>query len=416
MLTINCPQCDTALKLDPAAIRVSQGWARCGQCQTVFDAGQLSLPTLDPHAANHDQANPPTTGNTPSDEHRVTQMAPPQTSANEDNQGQPLQSHSNARAPTESREDHSDSPIDVLEPSPDHSLDPDAQLPFDVSDAHEITSHPEDVSDASLARSASGAVVAPEHDTERRDAPLEPVWLMDDTSTIAPAPPEPHWVEQTDTPSADDKAPQAHSLSNHPAEEASPLPITSLDAHVASSGVWPQPRRSSSRVLWVLMLIALVVLLLGQLFRWQHDWLAARWPRWQPLVVQACQIAGCDVQNLHDVRQLQIVHSAVVRLHNNQFQMDLELRNNGLTQVATPRLELTLQDAEGHAWARRILNLEIQDKPQILLAGQHLQAAAYWQTSAEDASRVQAYQVRLVYTSSETTQATSSDQLFRVKL
>lgn len=48
-----CPSCTTTFKVVPDQLRISEGWVRCGQCKTVFDASEhlLSLDKLAPTQA-----------------------------------------------------------------------------------------------------------------------------------------------------------------------------------------------------------------------------------------------------------------------------------------------------------------------------------------------------------------------------
>ena len=53
-LITRCPACETMFKVVPDQLRISQGWARCGQCGEVFDASQqlvADLPTDTPDSA-----------------------------------------------------------------------------------------------------------------------------------------------------------------------------------------------------------------------------------------------------------------------------------------------------------------------------------------------------------------------------
>jgi predicted Zn finger-like uncharacterized protein len=57
-----CPSCGTRFKVVADQLRISQGWVRCGMCQSVFDASQdlQSVPDelLQPEAADAPQKPP----------------------------------------------------------------------------------------------------------------------------------------------------------------------------------------------------------------------------------------------------------------------------------------------------------------------------------------------------------------------
>lgn len=44
-LITRCPSCETLFKVVPDQLRVSEGWVRCGQCKSIFDAALHLLPT-----------------------------------------------------------------------------------------------------------------------------------------------------------------------------------------------------------------------------------------------------------------------------------------------------------------------------------------------------------------------------------
>jgi predicted Zn finger-like uncharacterized protein len=46
-LITRCPACQTAFKVVPDQLRMSQGWVRCGQCQEIFDGNANLLQVLD---------------------------------------------------------------------------------------------------------------------------------------------------------------------------------------------------------------------------------------------------------------------------------------------------------------------------------------------------------------------------------
>ncbi len=53
-LITRCPACQTLFKVVPDQLRISEGWARCGQCGEVFDASSQLLPPDSPVATLHD--------------------------------------------------------------------------------------------------------------------------------------------------------------------------------------------------------------------------------------------------------------------------------------------------------------------------------------------------------------------------
>lgn len=379
MLTIHCPRCDTALALDPASITASHGWARCGHCQHVFDAGQLGLPTLDPRERTETSA----LATRPVDTKTGTDAG--QSPGGIDADATPTM----APEPTHFDWAH----IDLgLSSTDDEGLSPNAPTSSDALRGEDTSSDAIDPSDefAPALRHEDPAWLneLPTQATDTQNH--EPEWLADEAATPKlerPARADPLFVDT-------DAQPQ----SSAPPHEQAGAPIAAFDQASAT----PRLRRVWPRVLLGMML---VLAFTAQLLYLQRDWLAARWPVLQPWGERMCAHLGCKLQALRDARHLQVSHSAVVRLPNNRFQMDLELRNDGLTRVATPQLELSLQDAQGHTWARRMVTLHIEGAPVHLAAQQRYSAQISWRTGEADAERLEAYQVRLVHPRADETKA-----------
>ena len=361
MLTIHCPRCNTALALDPAQLTASQGWARCGHCQHVFDAGQLSLPTLDP------KSKPAPT--------------------------------SDASAPLS---------VASAAPSPPASAPPahfdwshiDLGLPSSASAAPSTSS-------LNLASTAESTEEADSGAGRHADAvTVEPAWLdlhANEAHAQAPDTNDPQWLDDQAPLGTDDlPRPEADPLfaGNTTASATSTLfdSTASASPSDALSSSTPQLGRGRARKTLLALSLILILVLLAQVIHLQRNWLGARWPQSRPWLEQACGLLGCQVQSLRDLRWLQVSQSAVVRLPNQRFQMDLEVRNDGTTQVATPQLELSLQDPQGQTWARRVMPLQIDGSPAELRAHQRYSAQISWRTDESDAQRLEAYQVRLVYT------------------
>ena len=401
-LTIHCPRCDTALRLDPTHITASRGWARCGQCQHVFDAGQLSLPTLAP--SDDDAVSPPAVA--------TAEVAPSRP------QVQPTVPTASAPETVEASLTEQASAADPIDVTAPPAID---QAPADASasaSASESTSGPapEAFAAPSIDLNLSPESLRPAIDTEGPSRPGP--WLASspeaDLNRSDDADPSMgSWLDASpldDGPVAPTAGPQDSGrhepremsrLRNDPTWLAAPPPQVS--PHFDPRQAWPDSPapRPWGRWIGLLIAVALVVVVLAQAAFHQRHHIAARWPQFQGLLASACAQLGCELEAVERIRDLQVAHSAVVRLQNTHFQMDLEVRNDGDLAVRTPQLELSLQDAEGHTWARRLMPLVIVGEPAVLAAHTRYAAQVNWRTSAQDATRVDAYQVRLVYPSSK---------------
>jgi predicted Zn finger-like uncharacterized protein len=59
VLITRCPACQTLFKVVPDQLRISDGWARCGQCEEAFDASaQLVPPTSTPVMSQERDVDP----------------------------------------------------------------------------------------------------------------------------------------------------------------------------------------------------------------------------------------------------------------------------------------------------------------------------------------------------------------------
>lgn len=473
MLTIHCPRCQTALALDPATITASHGWARCGQCQHVFDAASLGLPTLTPKAtaASTAAVDLPTAALAAAAVSSVGAHAPADTPPPAPTP-QP-QTETTPSEPTASKEtaDASASDPDAAEPpaqeapgaarsataspaSADwrglavrefdwHSIDLNlgsstepARSPQTAPntvdgprlDFDEPASNPEDSSDTAMSL-INGPVL--EDDGLRnsasragaQDDALAPAGESDDFPSTRGAADAPEPSADT---ALDETLPRDESRDpDGPADVATEpdhgaLAVADSDADVRPSdpahdptdaAASPTDRKSLSgnlldddlppprpkRALKLLILLALLLALAGQVTYTQRHWLAARYPELKPALQQLCDWAACQLKPWRDVTALDITQSAVVRLADTHFQVDLDIHNQGLTRVEIPQLELSLQDEDGHTWSRRVLPLQVSGNPPELLAHKRYGAQVNWRTDEADASRVKAYQVRLVY-------------------
>lgn len=335
MLSVQCPQCDTPLSLDPNVIRQSLGWARCGHCQHVFDAAQLALPTLAPQVA-------------PQLSHRVSENWP----------SLDLPSY----------------PQDPSAPSGEDTKTETSKTPLEAA----FQSTPADQSGSSSlheSEPALGDILATKGDAvEAHIAAPESKDNSAQAGTTTPDTADPLLQDTIDN------ASRQHLLTSATSQRlmASKAPVVAL---------WK----------WVALGL-LLAFLAGQLIMGQREFIAARWPQTAEPLKRMSDAMGLDLEATKDVRQLHIAHSSVTRVDAQQFQLELEVKNDGLISVALPQLELALLDSEGHVWARRVLALVPADSKTTILDANSRQAAkAFWRMSEEDAAKVDGYKLRLVY-------------------
>jgi predicted Zn finger-like uncharacterized protein len=141
-----------------------------------------------------------------------------------------------------------------------------------------------------------------------------------------------------------------------PAEEAeTPAPEVDYDNRFAGDD-----GRARSRVLHVVGVVAIPLLVLAlvlqALFHWR-DWLAAHLPASRPVLVQACNVAGCTIRPLRDAAALSIEASDLQAdpAHRGLLVLTATIRNRAGYPIGYPHLELTLTDAQDQVVVRRAL-------------------------------------------------------------
>jgi predicted Zn finger-like uncharacterized protein len=117
----------------------------------------------------------------------------------------------------------------------------------------------------------------------------------------------------------------------------------------------PTARGALSRTLiWMPLALLAALVLVGQYAFFHFDTLA-RTPQWRPLYAQACEVIGCPLPALSDLRYLRGAN-LVVRSHpryRNALMVDALLFNEGQWPQPFPALELTFSDLDGQPVASR---------------------------------------------------------------
>lgn len=291
-------------------------------------------------------------------------------------------------------------PASQVTPEPEPVLQPEPVLDF------ELAPEPQPV--------AAKSEPAPE-------APLEPV--------LVPQQPEPADVpvgtpRRADEPTLDDVVPQAPADAG-PAEEGAVEPgdaggdegggkepptgseearrTTDTDLDETPSFVRQARRQERWRRPWVRMvlgalLLLLPLLLLGQIAVHERNALAARAPALQPVLAALCQALGCQLAPPQDIAMVVISGSSFSEAGPDagRYRLDVSLRNQSTSLVATPALELTLTDASDQPLARKVF------LPADLRAPQALGPRAEWNGSFpvqlnELPQPVVGYRVQLFY-------------------
>ena len=336
-LITRCTACGTSFKVVPDQLKIGDGWVRCGQCNTVFDASaQLLELQATPEPAPESEPEPePEPGPGPE-----TLLSETESRLARSDELEALLADPAPAVPV----------VLTIDMAPDESADVNAAEP--VAAASVPASSPQDHatpasipvagSDADhLAPPVPGPVQTGETDeapsplllqTATQDAPLE----MD--AGLEPAP---------------DLGGTVPGVTTAPAPAASPeLGDLSFVRQAERKAFW---RRPLVRVLLWLSTLVLLVLLGLQLAVQQRDALAAHFPRLQPALELLCERWGCTIAPRQHIASIAIDSSSFNRAKGDVYQLSLTLKSSASTELATPAIELTLTDVQDQPILRRVL-------------------------------------------------------------
>jgi hypothetical protein len=105
----------------------------------------------------------------------------------------------------------------------------------------------------------------------------------------------------------------------------------------------------------LLAALALGVLLAGQVAIQERDRLAAYEPALRPWLVGLCEPFDCSIRPPRQIDAIAIDNSSFNKLRPDAYRLQVTLKNQSVTEVAMPALELTLTDSEEQPVIRRVL-------------------------------------------------------------
>jgi predicted Zn finger-like uncharacterized protein len=318
-LITRCPACGTMFKVVADQLKVSQGWVRCGHCAEVFDAATHLLPR---ESASLDPVDLALAALAPdADEHEVTQASP-------------LQETAEAQAPHQSvsAPENSLAELVLLKPALAEADDaPDSAGDFDPA-SWKLAQHDgaqEQVQEVQSGWDASAA----SGDLPPRLQELVHTATLDEAYPASPV------------------MAQARVVDGERSDFAA-LPDVSFVREARRKAFWTQPRVRRSLGALSGLLLALLAL---QWVIQQKDSLAARNPRFGPLLQTLCSALGCDIRPPRHIESLVIDSSSFNRLGPDAYRLKFSLKNTAAAALEMPSLEVTLTDAQDQALVRRVL-------------------------------------------------------------
>ena len=286
-----CPACGTMFKVVPDQLKVSQGWVRCGQCATVFDA---SL-------------------------HLQTTISQPVGWADLSGEFKPVGSSPG------------------LADSPKQDLQGNTRSTFEVAKAKHVQVAVGDLSltggPAATAAADGAADVLAHHEVNPNLNPeinpeINPVINHEINHEIYPA------IDHVD-----------HAINEAPVD-------VSFVRDARRQARW---RRPVVQVLLACLGLLLIIFLLLQLAVQQRDKLAAFEPKLMPALQTLCAVLTCAVGPTRQIEAIVIDSSSFNKLNDSVYRLTFSIKNTAPSTVAMPSLEVTLTDTQDQAVIRRVL-------------------------------------------------------------
>lgn len=235
--------------------------------------------------------------------------------------------------------------------------------------------------------------------------PPEPVWMpppepeppTDVLPTGWPHDPvrhEPRWVEAS-TPDVDPPAPlpaaaEPAPMTAEPAVE--PAVVPEFMRRAESTARWNRPLVRVALGFAAVLLAALLALQVTLHFR---DALAALHPPLRGGLQGLCGAFGCEVKPWRRIDALSIESTSLNPVGSSGYKLNLSLRNKTGVDVAPPWLELSLTDASGAPFARRVIGPEALTPQLVRVGGESEQALSFSFSTGNQ--RVSGYSVIAFY-------------------
>ena len=136
------------------------------------------------------------------------------------------------------------------------------------------------------------------------------------------------------------------------AAEPEPASEVSFVQDARRKEFWKKPLiRAALGLLFLLLLLALALQWIVQ----QKDMLAASHPGLVPLLEALCDPLGCEIRPLRRIGSLAIDSSSFSKTGPDSYRLGFVLKNNDVTALEIPALEVTLTDHREQVLTRRVL-------------------------------------------------------------
>ncbi len=279
-------------KVVPDQLRISEGWARCGQCGEIFDASQHLIADAAVEAAA------PTGGD----------------AGARPDAGGPLSQ--DAAAPVAARETVSaDAPAPAIPHEVQHAA---ASAPLLGSGTEDGPAQP----------------AVPDEPQSAEHAPADTV-----PPAVAPVLPPPA-VAVVSSPEFE------------PTQAEEKAPEVSFMRDGKKDSIW---RRPAVRITLLLLVLLLVAVLAAQFLVHERDRIASMEPSTRPLLTVLCAWSGCKLGPVRQIESIVIDSSSFSRVRGENYRLAFSLKNNAALDLAMPAIELALTDTQDQAVVRRVI-------------------------------------------------------------
>lgn len=364
-LQTRCPKCETRFRVTDAQLSVAGGKVRCGNCMAVFNAvehqvrSSASSDKSETASPSAEQKDKPAEQNFTADDDLIFADNPEEDAAEGPYAGTRL---------TFSDDELSDSfrTANERKSGDFESEDEDNDEKIDESWAEAMLSEDE------APRKPEPAPQTPEKPSRapEPETPAEPAAHKDEEPPASPAqapPPEREKelsLEPTDEPDGlrvDQPRSSSPDYDTGTVSDSDPLVANSPYTNLRREPVSVAGNGSGRlrKVLWTLVVLALVGALVAQVTWFQFDRLSSI-PELRPFYEKGCDIAGCELKPLIDVDAIQS-RKLVVRTNpenRSQLVVDAVIINRAAFEQPFPAIALTFSNLNGDVVAQSVFTPE----------------------------------------------------------
>ncbi len=420
-LVTRCTACGTLFKVVADQLKISDGWVRCGQCGTVFDAQGNLVPEFE-------SAPPPLIEN-----QRPSSGAEPL----RDSSFNPQDREALQAAFAPARADPAKAPLPAAVTAPAQLSSPPADtLPAQLSDFSSGFLPPPPVAaayspqPAQMASLKTGTSTDTSPDSRADSQSFSPGQLRDSGEIDSETGPSSSSWAASEYPDHKGRLLDVSSTSL----SAEPTTLSNPSTGVSPSDSMPPPppevdllgpgtkptfvqqaqhakrwRRPWIRFSLSLILLALMAVLGLQVSLHEKDRIATQWPQAKPWLDRLCQYAACQIQAMKSIDSITVDASSFNLINKNSAQLEaatqtyrlsITLKNTGPLAVALPHLELSLQDAQDQPILRRVLSpTDIGMADQAIASGKDMAGSLTLQVNTAQlaGNRINGYRVLAFY-------------------